>query len=165
VIGSCGGEAKCTFVKERYGFDHVIDYKTVHNKEELVAALRQVAPNGIDMYFENVGGIHFEAALEVLRPLGRIAVCGGISEYNEKNPQGVKLDPMRLIYAQQRIEGFLCARWLTGQEGHFLEDMSTWLKEGKIVVQETTFESIEQWPVAFHSLFIGANYGKVVVKV
>lgn len=165
VIGSCGGEEKCTFIKEKYGFDHAIDYKTVKNKEELVAKLKEIAPEGIDMYFENVGGIHFEAALEVLRAQGRVAVCGGISEYNAKTPALCGMDPMKMIYNQQRIEGFMCARWLSGQKGKFLEEMSQWWKEGKLFVQETPFEGIDKWPNAFQSLFLGTNFGKVVVKV
>jgi NADPH-dependent curcumin reductase CurA len=165
VIGSCGGEDKCAFIKEKYGFDHAIDYKTAHTKEELVQRLKEVAPQGIDMYFENVGGIHFEAAFEVLRPLGRIAVCGTISTYNAKAPVLCSIDPFQLVYNQQRIEGFVCHRWLHGQEGNFLQDMSQWLQEGKVHVQETVFEGIEKWPEAFQSLFLGKNFGKVVVKV
>ncbi len=76
VIGSCGGPKKCAILTEELGFDHAIDYKTCANKDELVAALRHCAPEGIDMYFECVGGMHFDAALQCLRPHGRIAVCG-----------------------------------------------------------------------------------------
>lgn len=77
VIGSCGGAQKCKMIKEEWGFDHAIDYKTLNNnKDELVAALKAVAPSGINMYFENVGGIHFAASMDVLAAKGRVAVCG-----------------------------------------------------------------------------------------
>jgi NADPH-dependent curcumin reductase CurA len=165
VLGSCGGPKKCELVKEKFGFDYVIDYKTVSTAEELAAAIKEGAPDGIDMYFDNVGGIHFEAAMATLRPHGRVAVCGGISEYNaaEKVPQ--KFYPMQLIYSFQRVEGFMCMPWLSGAKGNFLKDMSQWLKEDKIKVEETKFDGIDQWPLAFQSLFTGGNTGKVIVNV
>ncbi|CAE7557797.1 P2 [Symbiodinium microadriaticum] len=164
VIGSCGGPEKCALIKEKFGFDHAIDYKTIANVDELKGALRAVAPDGIDMYFENVGGIHFDAALACLRPHGRIAVCGGISHYNEK-PDLNLINPMELIYSFQRIEGFMFIPWLTGKKGNFLGDMQSYLREGKIIPQESYFEGIESWPLAFQALFNGASLGKVVVRV
>lgn len=164
VIGSCGGPEKCALIKEKFGYDHAIDYKTVRTAAELQAALKAVAPDGIDMYFENVGGIHFDAAYACLRPHGRIAVCGGISQYNAI-PELNSFNPMQMVYTFQRIEGFMCSPWLSGQKGQFLKDMHTYLREGKIVAQETKFEGIEQWPMGFQALFTGANVGKVVVNV
>eukprot|EP00595_Chromulina_sp_UTEXLB2642_P000138 CAMPEP_0196762350 /NCGR_PEP_ID=MMETSP1095-20130614/1761_1 /TAXON_ID=96789 ORGANISM="Chromulina nebulosa, Strain UTEXLB2642" /NCGR_SAMPLE_ID=MMETSP1095 /ASSEMBLY_ACC=CAM_ASM_000446 /LENGTH=293 /DNA_ID=CAMNT_0042113017 /DNA_START=34 /DNA_END=912 /DNA_ORIENTATION=- len=112
VIGSCGGDEKVKLVKEKYGFDHVIDYKKYSTVEELTKALKEVAPEGIDMYFENVGGIHFEAALNSLRVRGRIAVCGTISDYNSDYSKSFsKIIPIKMVYSQQRIEGFMCAEW------------------------------------------------------
>ena len=99
------------------------------------------------MYFENVGGMHFEASMEVLRPRGRIAVCGQISEYNSATPQLCAFNPMKMIYTNQRIEGFVSTRWLSGQEGNFLVDMHKWLTEGKLKPQETFFDGIDQWPI------------------
>lgn len=165
VIGSCGGPEKCKLVKEKFGFDECIDYKTVSNTEELKAALKHVAPDGIDMYFENVGGMHFEAAFESLRPHGRIAVCGGISNYNSTTVNKIKMNPSQMIYNFQRIEGFVCFPWLSGKKGNFLKDMAGWVNEGKIVIEETVYNGIENWPVAFNGLFIGANKGKAVLKV
>eukprot|EP00602_Paraphysomonas_sp_CaronLab_P010703 CAMPEP_0185039032 /NCGR_PEP_ID=MMETSP1103-20130426/35443_1 /TAXON_ID=36769 /ORGANISM="Paraphysomonas bandaiensis, Strain Caron Lab Isolate" /LENGTH=345 /DNA_ID=CAMNT_0027577761 /DNA_START=19 /DNA_END=1053 /DNA_ORIENTATION=- len=164
VIGSCGGPEKCALIKEKFGFDHAIDYKTVSSAEELKAAILKVAPDGIDMYFENVGGIHFDAAFSTLRTKGRIAVCGGISEYNASTPeQHPSFNPMNMVYTMQRIEGFLAGPYLTGQEGNFLQDMHKFLRDGKIVKQETEFQGIESWPMAFQALFTGKNKGKVVV--
>ena len=98
VIGSCGGAQKGKMIQEEWGFDHAIDYKTCNGKEDLVAALKKVAPNGINMYFENVGGIHFAAAMDVLAPKGRVAVCGQIDNYNDANPGPCAFHPMRMIY-------------------------------------------------------------------
>lgn len=172
VIGSCGGPEKGKIILNKYGFDSHIDYKQLSSKEELKARLKEEAPEGIDMYFENVGGMHFEASLESLKKFGRIAVCGCIANYNKKttgdgnSPSGDvfnKIDIGQLIYNFQRVEGFVCSPWLTGQKGNFLQDMSKWLKAGKIQVQETHHHGIDQWPVAFQSLFTGANKGKVVI--
>lgn len=165
VIGSAGGPDKCKMVKEKFGFDHCIDYKKCANTEELKAALKDVAPDGIDMYFENVGGMHFEAAFESLRPHGRIAVCGGISEYNNFTTNKISINPMQMIYTFQRIEGFISMPWLSGQKGNFLQDMAKWLQEGKVTPEETFFDGIENWPAAFQALFTGGNNGKVVVRV
>lgn len=164
VIGSCGGPEKCALIKEKFGFDHAIDYKTISNAQELTAALKAVAPDGIDMYFENVGGMHFDAAFASLRPHGRIAVCGGISQYNSV-PELNSINPLQMIYTFQRIEGFVCMPWLSGQKGNFLSDMHQYLREGKLVVQETFYDGIESWPEAFQALFTGKNLGKVVVKI
>lgn len=165
VIGSCGGPEKCKMVEEKFGFDATIDYKKCKDREALTAALKEKAPDGIDMYFDNVGSMHFEAAFDSLRPHGRIAVCGGISNYNLAKPPTCAIDPMAMIYSFQRIEGFVCQPWLSGAKGNFHKDMPGWLKEGKVVVQETHFKGIENWPTAFKGLFTGANKGKAVVLI
>jgi len=165
VIGSCGGPEKCALIKNKFGFDEAIDYKTAQNAEELGKLLKAAAPNGIDMYFENVGGMHFEAAMANLRVGGRVAVCGTISGYNEAAIPPVKLNLGALIYSRQRIEGFVSSPWLSGSKGNFLSDMANWLNEGKLVVEETHFEGIEQWVTGFRSLFLGTNTGKVVVNI
>jgi NADPH-dependent curcumin reductase CurA len=165
VIGSCGGPEKCALLKEKFGFDHAIDYKACANADELTAALKIAAPNGIDMYFENVGGMHFDAAFASLKPGGRIAVCGAISVYNDSKVAGNNIDITKMIYSAQRIKGFVCFPWLAGARGKFLADMTKWFKEGKVVEQETFTDGIENWPLAFQSLFKGANKGKVVVRI
>jgi len=165
VIGSCGGPQKCQFIKEVYGFDEAIDYKTASSAEELAALLKAAAPDGVDMYFENVGGIHFEAAMANLRQGGRVAVCGTISSYNEATPQYTKLNLSQLIYTRQRIEGFLASPFLSGAKGNFLVDMAKWLGEGKLTVEQTDFEGIDQWVTGFRSLFLGSYTGKVVVHI
>lgn len=164
VIGSCGGPEKCKIIKEKFGFDVAIDYKVADNKEKLKAALAEAAPKGLNMYFENVGGYHFEAAYELLAPYGRIAVCGGISQYNEAEMPKLAFNPMTMVYTFQRIEGFVCSPWLSGKKGNFLADMNKWRLEGKLVAEETVFHGIESWPLAFRSLFTGEKLGKVVVS-
>lgn len=170
IIGSCGGKEKCDFIKAQYGFDHAIDYKSLtgtedEKRDQLIAKLKEIAPKGIDMYFENVGGIHCEAAFAALGKGGRIAVCGGISKYNQKDPVPEKLNVSQMIYQFQRIEGFMCAPWLFGGKGNFFKDMPVWIKEGKVKPYETFFEGVEQWPAAFQSLFTGKKKGKVVVRI
>ena len=83
-------------------------------------ALRKVAPEGIDMYFENVGGMHFEAAMSCLKIGGRVAVCGTISNYNDGKPEPAAIHISNMIYQNQRIEGFVCSPWLNGTQGNFL---------------------------------------------
>jgi NADPH-dependent curcumin reductase CurA len=92
-------------------------------------------------------------------------VCGGISQYNNAEKTPLKFFPTDMIYTFQRVEGFVCMPWLSGKKGNFLKDMSGWLVEGKVKVEETKFEGIDQWAVAFQSLFTGGNTGKVVVNV
>jgi NADPH-dependent curcumin reductase CurA len=163
VIGSCGGPEKCALITSKFGFDHAIDYKKINNKDELKAALKDVAPDGIDMYFENVGGMHFEAAYESLRVKGRIAVCGGISGYNDAVTPPVSVNIMSMIYSFNRIEGFISWPWLSGAQGNFLEDMHGFVQAGHVLPNETVFRGIESFGEAFQSLFTGKNTGKVVV--
>ena len=171
VIGSCGGPEKGEIIKARYGFDHAIDYRALPVDDRaaalaaLTARLKECAPEGIDMYFENVGGVHFEAAMASLRKYGRVAVCGCISGYNEKTTPANSLKIGDLIYSFQRIEGFVCLPWLSGAQGNFLEDMSAWIQDGRVKTEETFFDGIERWPEAFQSLFTGKKLGKVVVRV
>mmetsp|Transcript_19015 Transcript_19015/g.34359 ORF Transcript_19015/g.34359 Transcript_19015/m.34359 type:complete len:349 (-) Transcript_19015:94-1140(-) len=165
VIGSAGGPEKCKLVKEFFGFDHCVDYKLCKSAKELGDAVKMVAPKGIDMYFENVGGMHFEAAMRNLRTDGRIAVCGVISVYNDKRPEPNKVQLVNMIYTHQRIEGFDCFPWITGQRGNFHQDMAKWVKEGHIKVQETHFQGIASFGEALKSLFIGGNTGKVVIRL
>lgn len=156
---------------EKLGLDGAVDYKLCPTRADLSAALKKLAPEGIDMYFDNVGGIHFETAMAALRAHGRVANCGGISRYNESSGAEGELRiperffPTDMIYTFQRVEGFMCLPWLSGKKGNFLQDMSGWLKEGKVKVEETFFEGIESWPLAFQALFTGGNKGKVVVRV
>ena len=117
VIGSCGGPNKAELIKTKFHFDHSIDYKKHSDVDSLTQAIKDVAPQGINSYFENVGGIHFNAAFNNLAPGGVIAVCGQISEYNDSIPVGNNINLMKMIYSAQRIEGFMCYPWLSGKKG------------------------------------------------
>jgi NADPH-dependent curcumin reductase CurA len=163
VIGSCGGPHKCDIIRKKFGFDHAVDYKQCRNKDDLIEAIRKFAPDGLDMAYENVGGMHFDAAYALLKPFGRIAVCGSISTFNNAAPSTNDIDLVRVLSEALRIEGFTVWSWLKSKE--FLKGMSKWWKEGKIKVEETDHKGIEEWPNAFRSLFTGGNIGKVVVRV
>jgi len=166
VIGSCGGETKTTLITEKFGFDHSIDYKTVSTSADLAAKIKECS-DGIDMYFENVGGMHFEAAMSTLRPHGRIAVCGCISRYNDASGTAPlnTIDISQMIYTFQRVEGFVCMPYLSGAKMNFLKDMSEWHKEMKVGCEQCFYDGIEEWPTAFQALFTGANVGKVCVRL
>ena len=168
VIGSCGGAEKNKLIKEKFGFDGAIDYKAVTGgAEELAKKIKESSAAGIDMYFENVGGMHFEAAMACLKAHGRVAICGCISRYNDASGAAPlnKIDISQMIYSFQRIEGFVCMPWLGGAKGAFLKEMSAWHKQGKVGCEQCIFEGIETWPDAFQSLFTGANLGKVCIKM
>lgn len=160
VIGSAGGPEKVAFLKS-IGVDHVIDYKAT---PDVVAELAKVAPKGIDVYFENVGGVHLEAAINSARPFARFALCGMISQYNETGkPEG----PPNIILAvgkSLRLEGFIVSNHFDLYP-QFAKDMAEWIKAGKITWKETVEEGVERAPDAFLKLFTGENLGKMLVKL
>jgi len=160
VIGSAGGADKVAYLKE-LGVDHVIDYKA---EPDLTAALLRAAPDGIDVYFDNVGGAHLEAALMAARPFGRFALCGMISQYNATDlGQGVR-GLIMAVGKQLRLEGFIVSSHADMQAA-FVEDMSGWIASGKVKWRETVEEGIENAPTAFLKLFKGENLGKMLVKL
>lgn len=160
VIGSCGGADKVAYLKS-IGCDEVIDYKA---EKDLTAALNRVASKGIDVYFENVGGVHLEAAINSARPFARFALCGMISQYNETGkPEG----PPNIILAvgkSLRLEGFIVSNHFDLYP-QFAKDMAEWIKAGKITWKETVEEGVERAPDAFLKLFTGENLGKMLVKL
>ena len=160
VIGSCGGADKVAYLKS-IGCDEVIDYKA---EKDLTAALNRVAPKGIDVYFENVGGEHMDAAIAAARPFARFALCGMISQYNSTGEMyGVK-NLIQAVGKSLRLEGFIVSNSFQHLP-EFLKDMSGWIAEGKIQWKETIDEGIENAPGAFLKLFRGENTGKMLVKL
>ncbi|WP_421935287.1 NADP-dependent oxidoreductase [Phenylobacterium sp.] len=160
VIGSAGGPDKVAFLKS-IGVDHAIDYKA---EKDLTAALLKAAPNGIDVYFDNVGGEHLEAALTAARPFARFALCGAISMYNATEMPPGPRNLVLMVGKQLRMEGFIVSSsW--DMMPAFLRDLSQWVKEGKVTWKETVFEGIEKAPDAFLGLFKGENLGKMLVKL
>jgi NADPH-dependent curcumin reductase CurA len=160
VIGSAGGADKCAWLRE-VGVDHTIDYKAEPN---LTAALARVAPKGIDVYFENVGGVHLEAALNAARPFARFALCGMIAAYNDHKPQPGPSNIVLAVGKRLRLQGFIVSDFM-GQSGEFAAEMAAWIKAGKIKWRETVDEGIEAAPGAFLKLFAGENVGKMLVKL
>jgi NADPH-dependent curcumin reductase CurA len=160
VIGSAGGADKVAYLKG-LGVDHVIDYKA---EKDLTAALLRAAPDGIDVYFENVGGAHLEAALTAAKPFARFALCGMISQYNATDMgEGVR-GLIQAVGKQIRLEGFIVSSYFD-QMPAFVQDMAGWIAEGKVKWEETVEHGIERAPDAFLKLFKGENLGKMLVKL
>jgi NADPH-dependent curcumin reductase CurA len=160
VIGSAGGADKGAFLKE-IGVDHVIDYKAAGNLAE--AVLRAV-PNGLDVYFDNVGGAHLEAALTAANRFARFALCGMISQYNVAGMPAGPRNIMLAVGKSIRLEGFIVSNHFNLLP-EFQKDMSGWIREGKLTWKETVEHGIENAPTAFLKLFTGENLGKMLVKL
>lgn len=159
VIGSAGGARKCDWVRS-LGADHVIDYKA---EGSLVKALGAAAPDGIDVYFDNVGGDHFDAALAHARLGARFAICGMIENYNDTAPVTLRY-LLRVIAARIRIQGLLVSDFLP-RAGEFYADMARWAAEGRLQREDTVMEGLEAMPDAFLGLFSGQNLGKMLVRL
>jgi NADPH-dependent curcumin reductase CurA len=160
VIGSAGGPEKTAFLHE-IGVDQVIDYKA---EPDLKAALRRAAPKGIDVYFENVGGAHLEAALDSARPNGRFAICGMISIYNDERPEPGPPNLALIIGKRLRLQGFIVSDNFD-LAPQFVAELSGWIKSGQFHYRETVDEGIAAAPGAFLKLFTGENIGKMLVKL
>lgn len=161
VIGSAGSDEKCAWLTQDLGIDVAINYKT----EVLRKALKAAATNGIDVYFENVGGEHLEAALPRMNVRGRIPVCGMISAYNTPGARSTGVTTLsNLIYTRVRMEGFVVTDFEDKRE-QFMDDMRGWLAAGEMRYRETILDGIEQAPTALIGLMTGDNIGKMLVKL
>ena len=158
VIGSAGGADKCEFVRS-LGADAVIDYKA----GSLLKQLSEAAPKGIDVYFDNVGGGHLDAALALARKDARFAICGMIEGYNEAQPTCLKYI-MRVIAMRIRLQGFIYTDYLP-KLGDFYRDMGGWLATGQVKSRDTVVEGLDKTLDAFLGLFTGANTGKMLVRL
>ncbi|HET9426734.1 MAG TPA: NADP-dependent oxidoreductase [Allosphingosinicella sp.] len=158
VIGSAGGPEKCRWVSE-IGADAAIDYKA----GPLVPQLNAAAPKGIDVYFDNVGGDHLDAAFAAARQNARFAICGMIEDYN-KGSDHVFRYIMRIIPTRLMLKGFIYTDYLA-EMGDFYRDMGAWVSEGKVRSRETIRDGIESAPDAFLGLFEGENIGKMLVRL
>lgn len=159
VIGSAGGAEKIALLRE-LGCDEVIDYKA---EPDFEAALRRVAPQGIDVCFDNIGAEQLDAALAVARPHARFALCGAIYMYNMAPTRGPG-NIWRAVDMQITLRGFICTDHLD-LVPEFLSKMAEWYAADKIKLLDTVFEGIENAPAAFLGLFEGRNTGKMLVKV
>ncbi|MAX06402.1 NADP-dependent oxidoreductase [Gammaproteobacteria bacterium] len=160
VIGSVGSNAKAQWLLDECGVDEVINYKTCG---DLTKALAEAAPDGVDVYFENVGGEHLQAAINVMNPYGRIAACGMISSYNQAQPIPGPNNLMLIVGKKIRINGFIVFDH-NDMRAQFLADMESWVSEGQIKTKETIVEGLDNAVDAFLALFTGDNFGKMIVK-
>ena len=158
VIGAAGGADKCAFVTS-LGADAVVDYKA----GSLLKQLAAVAPKGIDVYFDNVGGEHLDAALALARPNARFAMCGMIDGYNSGEPTALRYI-MRIIAMRIRLQGFIYTDYL-GRLGDFYREVGGMIASGQMKPSDTVVEGLEKTPEAFLGLFTGANTGKMLVKL
>ncbi|MBV2353801.1 NADP-dependent oxidoreductase [Streptomyces sp. J2-1] len=160
VIGSAGSAEKVRLLVEEYGFDAAFNYKDGPVSQQLRAA----APDGIDVYFDNVGGDHLEAAIGSLNLHGRIAVCGMISVYNNTEPAPGPRNLARLIQTRGRIEGFLVGDHYDLQP-QFVAEVAPWVASGALKYRETFEDGIENTVPAFLGVLQGANTGKMLVRL
>lgn len=158
VIGSAGGADKCSWVRE-LGADAVIDYKA----GPVLPQLLKAAPKGIDVYFDNVGGEHLDAAFAAGRNFARFAICGMIDAYNDGKPLELRY-AMRCISARIRMQGFIYTDYAADMPT-FYADMGALIASGQVKAQETIREGLNAMPEAFLGLFTGANKGKMLVRL
>jgi NADPH-dependent curcumin reductase CurA len=159
VVGSAGSVEKLAWLRD-LGFDGVFNYREQSARE----ALAELAPEGIDIYFDNVGGDHLEAAIGALRTYGRVVACGSISRYNDAEPSPGPRNMFLVVTKRLRIEGFII-RDHYDRFGEFVAEASEWVRDGRLRYRETVVNGIENAPKAFLGLLRGENVGKMLVKV
>jgi len=160
VIGSTGSPKKVRFLRDQCGFDVAFDY----NEGPISEQLKVEAPDGIDVYFDNVGGAALEGALNALRIHGRVASCGSISGYNDAVPSPGPKNLFEIIRKRLTIKGFIVGDWLDSR-GAFQREVGAYVQEGLLKNKETVVEGIDHAVDAFLGLFRGENFGKMVVKL
>ena len=161
VVGIAGTDEKVEMLKEKFGFDAAINYSTT---DDMAAAIKELAPDGIDVYYDNVGSYTLDAAMKNINRFGRVVNCGAISLYNEtEQPTGPRLETT-LVKKSVKMQGFIVSNYEENfKEG--IQQLGQWLKEGKLKHEETIVEGFDEIPQAFIDLFDGKNKGKMVVKV
>jgi NADPH-dependent curcumin reductase CurA len=163
AVGIAGGAEKCAFLRGELGFDAAVD----HRAPDFAEKLAEACPDGIDVYFENVGGHVFEAVMPLLNPFARIPVCGLIAQYNALEHPGPDRLPglMRMVLTKSLlVRGFIQHEFVD-QRRAFFGEMTQWIAEGRIRYREDIVEGLERAPEAFIGLFEGRNFGKLVIKV
>jgi len=164
VIGIAGGKDKCEFVKNKLGFDECIDYKALPTMDDIKAALKALCPNGINMYFDNTGGHITDGVIDLLNKFGRVALCGNISSYNTTEPVKIKNCLMVAIGQSLTYKGFMAGDY-SHRFAEFYAAQSAWVKEGKLVIEETFYDGFENLPKAMMGLFSGSGMGKAIVRI
>jgi NADPH-dependent curcumin reductase len=160
VVGIAGGAEKCAYIVNELGFDDAIDYKNAN----VAARLRETCPDGIDLYFDNVGGTILNDCLGNLAQRGRVVLCGAISTYNSDGPPPGPSNYLNLLVRRGRMEGFIILDYLDRFPTAQLE-VAGWIAEGKIKSSEHIVEGLEKAPDALNLLFSGGNTGKVIVQL
>ncbi|MFE5338060.1 NADP-dependent oxidoreductase [Isoptericola sp. NPDC056573] len=159
VVGSAGSAEKVELLTSKYGYDAALDYKDAPVREQLPA----LVPGGVDVFFDNVGGDHLTAALDVMNDGGRVALCGAIAGYNSTDRLPGPDNMANLVTRGLRLEGFTLGGYLHHAPA-FREHMAGWFADGKIAYDETVVDGIENAPQAFLDMMRGANTGKMVVR-
>ncbi|MBI3992910.1 MAG: NADP-dependent oxidoreductase [Candidatus Lambdaproteobacteria bacterium] len=160
AVGIAGGDDKIAYMVQEAGFDAGYNYKTVTDH---AAKLRALCPQGIDVYFDNVGGVITDAVIPQLNPLARVSLCGQISSYNATTPELGPRFLTHLVIKQIKMQGFLVFQFQQRmQEG--MQQMAQWLREGKLVYRESVVRGVENAPRAFIGMLRGENIGKQLVK-
>ena len=160
VIGIAGGTEKCGYCVDELGFDACIDYKA----ENVDKRLGELIPDGLDVYFDNVGGDILEACLNHLKMKARVVICGAISGYNDTDLQPGPRNYLNLLVQSARMEGFVVTNYMASA-GEAVAEMAGWMHAGKLKFREDVQEGIERFPQVFNMLFTGENFGKLVLKV
>ncbi|MGP4016163.1 NADP-dependent oxidoreductase [Saccharopolyspora sp. 5N708] len=160
VIGSAGSAEKVRYLIEEVGYDAAFNY----HDGPVVEQLKDAAPEGIDVYFDNVGGEHLEAAIYALNDFGRVAECGMISQYNNATPQPGPNNMSMLVSKRLKLEGFIVTD-RAHRKDQFIAEVGGWLREGRINYRETVVEGLRNAPEAFLGLLRGENTGKMLVKI
>ncbi|MDH4568293.1 NADP-dependent oxidoreductase [Pseudomonas sp. BN414] len=160
VVGIAGGADKCRYLVEELGFDGAIDYKA----ENLHAALKRECPNGVDVYFDNVGGDILDAVLTRINRKARIVICGAISQYNNKEAVKGPANYLALLVNRARMEGMVVFDYAP-RFGEAIKDIAGWLASGDLKSKEDVVTGLESFPETLGKLFSGENFGKLVLKV
>ncbi|XP_058801473.1 prostaglandin reductase 1-like [Phymastichus coffea] len=162
VIGIAGSDAKCQWLVNQLKFDHAINYKT----EDVSTALKKAAPDGVDCYFDNVGGEISSTVIYQMRLRGRVSICGSISSYNADMTALPKATIVQLgmIFTEIKMEGFMVTRW-NDRWMEAIQKNVAWIREGKLISRETVTEGFENMFKAFTGMLKGENFGKAIVKV
>ncbi|MFD9409176.1 NADP-dependent oxidoreductase [Streptomyces sp. NPDC059989] len=159
VIGSAGSDEKVTLLTEKYGFDAAFNYKNGPVGEQL----RNSAPEGVDVYFDNVGGDHLEAAISSMNVNGRATLCGAIAQYNDTEAAPGPRNLVQVIGKRLRLQGILVNDH-AGMQQQFVQDVAGWLRSGELRYDETVVEGVENAASAFLGLMRGENTGKMIVS-
>jgi NADPH-dependent curcumin reductase CurA len=160
VVGIAGGADKCRYLVEELGFDAAIDYKT----ENVAEALKAHCPNGVNVYFDNVGGDILDAVLTRLARGARIVICGAISQYNNTTPVKGPANYLALLVQRASMTGIVVSDYYD-RAGEAAMVMAGWIQAGKLKTREDIVDGLDNFPNAFDMLFTGANNGKLVLKV